>query len=323
MTKKENISLMKTIAILLVVLYHSIMFYSGNWFTIFNPKIKFNNSIFSIINNFQMPIFVFCSGYLFYLKGNKQCSIKKRFKRLIVPYIFTSILYVIPISIIFFKYSAIQIIYKYFLGFEPSQLWFLLMMFWLYIIGCITNNKINFTKKNIFIVAIICPIISYILSKCNILQIGTAFSYFPFYFFGGYISKQKITEKSKKAIIYTLMVIIINLIIIKVGHKQALQYRFITKYLQLLTSCLEVFIFYLLTLNFKGTCNKIYRTVESNSFGIYLFHQQIIYFCLYLTRAELKPPIQITLNFTVALVLSTLLTIMLKKNKHTKRMFGL
>lgn len=37
MKKLNNISFIKTITMLVVVLYHSMLFYTGNWFTVIKP----------------------------------------------------------------------------------------------------------------------------------------------------------------------------------------------------------------------------------------------------------------------------------------------
>lgn len=321
--RKENISLMKTISMIIVVFYHSMMFYSGNWFTVIKSPIVFNSNIFSIINNFQMPVFVFCSGYLyFYLNGAKSNEgIKKRVKRLIIPYIFTSILYVIPINIFFYNLSFKEIIIKFILGIGPSQLWFLLMLFWVYVIFYYILNSVKLDKKNLILISITCPLISAILSKFNIFQIGTAISYIPFYFLGGYIERNNIKFNNK--FIYGIFVVLVNVLIIYLTGSSSLLIKGIIKYLQLFVSYLEVILFYLLSLRFRGTNSKAYKVIESNSFGIYLFHQQLIYFCLFITKGMFDPIFQILFNFFVSLLISLIITIILKKNKITKMMFGL
>lgn len=114
MKKLNNISFIKTITMLVVVLYHSMLFYTGNWFTVIKPVkvLNYIDYITTFINTYTMPIFVFCSGYLFFYqkrKNNKYnnllIDIKKRFNRLVIPYIFTSLLWIIPIGIVLFKYT--------------------------------------------------------------------------------------------------------------------------------------------------------------------------------------------------------------------------
>ena len=76
--------------------------------------------------------------------------------------------------------------------------------------------------------------------------------------------------------------------------------------------------------SFQKLCNnKLYKIFESNSFGIYLFHQQIIYFVIYAFNKILVPMFVILLSFVFSLIISNLIVSILKKCKLTKFMFGL
>lgn len=85
-----NLSALRSIAIILVVLGHSIILYDPNW-AIYSPK---DNCIFfeylkSFINIIQMPLFFSLSGFLFYFSVKKYSFInilKKKVKRLLIPY---------------------------------------------------------------------------------------------------------------------------------------------------------------------------------------------------------------------------------------------
>ena len=72
-----------------------------------------------------------------------------------------------------------------------------------------------------------------------------------------------------------------------------------------------------------NTNNRLFKVLEENSFGIYLFHQQIIYFMIVLLNGVVHPIVQVVLSFFVSLIVSLIMSIILKKNKVTKFMFGL
>lgn len=208
MKKLNNISFIKTITMLVVVLYHSMLFYTGNWFTVIKPVkvLNYIDYITTFINTYTMPIFVFCSGYLFFYqkrKNNKYnnllIDIKKRFNRLVIPYIFTSLLWIIPIGIVLFKYTINDIIKKFVLGMSPSQLWFLLMLFIVFIINYFLANKLKFTKKEFALIIFITFILNY-LSKYipNYYQICTSFSFLIYFYFGGFIYSNSLNIKCSK-----------------------------------------------------------------------------------------------------------------------------
>lgn len=55
---------------------------------------------------------------------------------------------------------------------------------------------------------------------------------------------------------------------------------------------------------------------------IYLFHQQVIYVCIFLLNGLINPYIHAALNFIVAMIVSLLISIMTMKFKWTKFLIG-
>ena len=70
MKNKElaNCTFIKTILMILMVLYHSIIFWSGTWFTAITPErvISFYDYLTNWMNSFHIYGFALVSGYLFY-----------------------------------------------------------------------------------------------------------------------------------------------------------------------------------------------------------------------------------------------------------------
>ena len=109
MENKQNwsnsISNIRALAIIVVVFGHSIILYSSNW-NIYTTKytVPALDLLKRILDMFQMPLFFSISGYLFYFTYAKRRGIlhliNSKIKRLIVPYILVSLLYVIPLRII-------------------------------------------------------------------------------------------------------------------------------------------------------------------------------------------------------------------------------
>ena len=121
---------------LCVIVGHSVNFWKGTWFTVVEPaELSMGLSwISDFMNAFHIFAFTLVSGYLFYYLIIEQGSYKKfrpfligKVKRLIVPYVFVCIIWVIPIADYFFRYNTIEVLNRYILGTNPNQLWFLLM----------------------------------------------------------------------------------------------------------------------------------------------------------------------------------------------------
>lgn len=123
----KNIGFVKTILMFLVVLYHSVIFWNGNWNVVYGPLFAAPHlaKLGTWLNSFHIYGFALCSGYLFcYLKYEKNkysefgLYVRNKVKRLLIPYIFV----------------CITLFRKFVLAEGPSQLWFLWMLFDIFII---------------------------------------------------------------------------------------------------------------------------------------------------------------------------------------------
>ena len=142
----------KTVLMLFVVAYHSMIFWGGNWFSIQNVTLESNllKNMSNWLNSFHIYAFVFVSGYLFeYLKheNNKYPQflpfVINKSKRLLVPYVFVAFFWVIPITSFLYKFTPKEIFMKYILCTSPSQLWFLWMIFDVFVIGWLISKWIQ------------------------------------------------------------------------------------------------------------------------------------------------------------------------------------
>jgi len=336
--KLEEISFIKTIVMIIIVFYHSCLFFGGTWFTFVNPVYSANYLyVFAKwLNTFHIHTFVMASGFLFYyLKieknkyNNYKQDIMKRFKRLIIPYIFTSMFWVIPISLYFFKYNFKEIFDKYVLCISPGQLWFLIMLFLVFILFEFLSNKIKISKMNLIIIYIVFTLLFGIIEYLNIdyFQLPKVFEYSVFFYLGGYLYKFRNSFNYKKIIFIIIGIIILLLSNYLIDDKNII-FKILKIYLSQLLSILEVIIIYVIgnyLINKKKIKinNKIYKLFESSSFGIYLFHQQIIYFCIVLLNGLVHPIMQVIITFIISISISLVMSLLLKKNNVTKVMFGL
>ena len=145
------------------------------------------------LNSFHVYTFALVSGYLFaYLKYEQgkyesfALFTRNKAKRLLVPYAFVSIIWAIPIGQYFYHYDIWEIATRYALATSPSQLWFLMMLFWCFIGAWLLSKKIENSDVLAFVIAIGCFIVGFVGGFCipNYFCIWTAFQYFPFFILG-------------------------------------------------------------------------------------------------------------------------------------------
>lgn len=323
----SNIDSIKTVSMLLVVFYHSCMFFTGTWFTAATPVYDINNIsvLTSWLNTFHVQTFTAMSGYLFYyLRYNKYKyrsplkDIKKRALRLFLPFLSTAVVWGIPFRIIFSEQP--NIFNNYILGKSPNQYWFLLMLFWIFIISYYLFDVI---KPNIFGVVLMVMLSSYFgyLLKGSVFemyQIRKAIQYICYYYFGAYLCKQKYVPKTWHCICFAAA---------------SISSYFYFKQDWYIFSDAIVSVFGILMMYSTITCasvflqNKkiesIFNNLSSASFGIYLFHQQIIYLTIPLLNGLVSPYMQILISFCISISVSYIIVKFLQKWKITRLLFGL
>lgn len=150
----DNISILKNLALIFVLLGYAGCIYAGKWqYSVVNKDSQILKYITEYIYSFHMPLFVFISGYIY--NYNRECLGKynstknfifNKLKRLIIPYFLVSITFMIPLQMIFSIYAdeksyIYRIINDTLLAQRPSHLWYLLMLFNLFIIFRIIEKK--------------------------------------------------------------------------------------------------------------------------------------------------------------------------------------
>lgn len=335
----NDLGFMKTIMMVLVVLCHSMAFFTGNWFRMARPAYDAAYlALFSdFLGTFHIQTFAMASGFLYYyLRAEKgryndpKNDIKKRAKRLLVPYLFTSIFWAIPIGVLFYKYSLGELFSKFILITGPAQLWFLVMLFIVFVFFELIGKNIKLSFKNLVLVYIITTIIGGLLSilNFNYFQLAISVKYILFFYLGGYIYKYKNRISWKQTTIMIIMTAILYALTIIFGNSNIVIIKYGVDFIMPLVSVLEVSAIYFLcnqlVQRYKNIIkNRFYQLLEKNSFGIYLFHQQIIYFTIVWFNGVMSPIVQSLLSFIIATGVSLLMSLILRKWKVTKVMFGL
>lgn len=336
--RKNNIALLKTVMMVVIVLYHSMLFFGGTWFTTVVPVYEANYlyEIAKWMNTFHIQAFTMASGFLFYYLRVKRteighlASIKKRAKRLLLPYLFTSLFWAAPMAIYFFKYSLWKLFNDFGLMIKPSQLWYLVMLFGVFVFFEFFGKKLKMNAKYFVAVFVATTVVGGILSKLNIniFQFAKIAQFILYFYLGGYIYENRKKISGKQALIMTVGGVLLYIVVACMNAFGPNWLSYVSSTVSPLVSVMEVgAIYYLCTwlvekkkIKLK---NKFYKLYEENSFGIYLFHQQIIYFTIIFLNGVVHPIVQVILSFVIASVISILMTIVLRKFKVTRLMFGL
>lgn len=328
----ENCNFVKTVLMLIVVFYHSILFWNGDWFTK-NPAIesKFLAYLSQWLNSFHIYAFTLVSGYIFYYlkfeKGKynnfKQYAISK-FKRLIVPYFCVSCIWIIPFNIFAFKnMETSQIIEKFALGTSPSQLWFLLMLFNIFIIvyplATVFKNKV---KTSVLIVVGI-YLFGFIFSKysLNYYQLRTSCRFLLFFFIGFQIRNLKLNLYRIPWYIYLIVNLLLYYTLIVLEPENSICASIVRFVLQIEGSFASFVILQQLA-NYSYWDNKVFKFYSCSTMTIYLFHQQIICLTVLAFNGLVTPLLHGCLNFIIAILISSVITYFLLKYNFTRFLVG-
>lgn len=158
----ETIDNVKVLMMLTVALAHSCMFFNGSWFDGADPvyEAKYLSIFAQWLSTFCVQTFAMASGFLFYcLRTEKgkyvdfRKDILRRAKRLLLPYFFVMLTWVIPFYVHYSGFDLTKIVYKYIFGCAPSQLWFLPMLFLVFVGFYKILDERHVSTKGMLIVA--------------------------------------------------------------------------------------------------------------------------------------------------------------------------
>ena len=68
---------------------------------------------------------------------------------------------------------------------------------------------------------------------------------------------------------------------------------------------------------------RIWRSLKNCSFGIYLFHQQIVYLTIICLNGKVHPIVQVITGFVFSVFISSAMVVLLRKWKHSRTLFAL
>lgn len=143
----HNCDFVKTVLMMFVVLYHSSLFWYCNWHgePVFEVS-EFYKLFVMWIKCWHTYAFTLVSGYLFYylrFESNKYQIFKdflcKKICRLLVPAYCVGLLWGVPIKMYLWGYGF-DLVFKFILGLQTSQFWFLFMLFDVFVMAYIVGG---------------------------------------------------------------------------------------------------------------------------------------------------------------------------------------
>ncbi len=328
---------------LLVILGHSCAFWSGNWFTVVpvantEPVLNF---LFSWLTSFHIYTFTLVSGYLFAYKilggAYKKYSafIKNKAERLLIPYTFAMMVWVAPISAFFYKSGVYDLFKTYILCINPSQLWFLWMLFDIFVIIWPLKKMMLYKPTVGWIVSIAFYCVGLIGSWKipNVFCVWTACQYVPFFYIGIRIRSKE--ENHIKRICdaipcYGWLIIDLLLYALSLFFAQKQEagtiyklFSYGSKFIVHIVGSIMAFsILNNIAQMSKWKKRRKVKILSSYSLPIYLFHQQIIYISIIILNGKMNPWGIAIINFIVAFVGSFIISKMLMKWRKTRILIG-
>lgn len=245
------------------------------------PMSELQSTIKNFIYVFHMPLFFFISGYLFsYKKGVNKGEylnfIKKKFWRLMFPYIILNLLFFIP-KVILSSYLVDEVEFSltYLLNIMLTpklnvwgHTWFLFALFIIYLLSPVWTFIVKRDNKWIWISSVIIGIILYNLPvKTVFLTLNDLCRNMLFFLIGMLIYKvPKEYLKSKiNNIWYIIFVVCIFVLFIIFNENNNI------KILEMILCTLQILTLFLTSIKFYNENSKI-EYLAKRSFSIYILH---------------------------------------------------
>lgn len=252
-----------------------------------------------------------------------------KIKRLLVPYIFVAIIWVVPISEYFFRWDIREIMRKYILCENPSQLWFLWMLFDVFIVAWFMWKLFSRQDSIGFIVALIFYGVGVIGGSIfpNVFCIWTAFQYILFFYMGIQLWMKKDRRILRGDITWKGW-ILINIIAFIVDNivqeeKNIFHLGIITGlFLHISGALMAVYVLKEIAKSLRWKENTLFNLLSKYSMSIYLFHQQIIYITLTYFNGKVNPYIHVGINFFVSILGAFIISYFLRYFRITKFLIG-
>jgi hypothetical protein len=330
----KNISMMKMMALVCVIFAHAMMFFiERNPFIMLyaSEKSVFAIWLMRIIAYFIIPVFMFSSGFLL----AKSCEnaknittylLTKRLKRLLIPYLLTGILWLVPLYTLFdivaynrpagTSLSGGYLVFS--LGLFTDHLWFLLALFWVSVF-CILLSPL--LKRSVVAGIIISLAAALVIQeflqavqyyKLNQTALPLISACLGMIIYRVHTQIEQLLPSKQLLITGALLIFVITLMCFDKGNVYF-------GWLISITGCILIYFFSTLFIKTKIAAticySKLYEWLERHSMKYYLFHMPFpyLFFMWFYSGWEISPIIFILLNFIFTVAVTTIVVLVLTK----------
>ena len=314
MQKDYKIDNIRAIAIISVVIGHSIILYSNSW-NLYNSlqSSAFFNYLMLFIGAYQMPLFFSLSGYLFAKTRGKSMDflkyISKKFRRLIIPFIVIALFWMIPIKMLLhYPYydgmSYPTILIRFLKGYHLGHLWYLPTLFFIFVIMyCVV--KLFGDKEKTYIIAFgITMCLNCFHERLPLLKLIYPVYIYRFawsFVLGTILYKTKlityIKSFSKAITIITVIITILHVFNWIINDTIVATAIILTAYLIMPNKSI-----------------RLLEKISNHSYGIYLLHSPLIYIT-FTFLLDTVPIVVVAVNLILFGGLAYIITDLLKKSK--------
>lgn len=340
----QEIDLIRPIAVLLIVVWHTFIIYQGGWHEPENYAdvgAYWWLAKFAII--FSLELFTFVSGYVFSFQNTNKPKpfsvfVKGKARRLLLPGIVFSLLYILLITGVDNIQSIPKLCEDLICG--VGHLWYLTMLFVVFILSYfIVRLKVRAVNLLMVVLFSIATIILTIQLPFNISLI---LYYLPFFLIGYYFYqyRERINKKLKEGGVFIVFAVFVITFLLTTVTKDLVDngvlyfgkydsiVRFGIKVVHLVSAFFGVVaaygFAYLYAKKKKGVVSKGLDYLNPYCFGIYLFQQfvlLILYFKtpLFATFGSYLAP---WIAFVITIIVSFSLTYILRLTKAGRYLIG-
>ncbi|MCF2611923.1 MULTISPECIES: acyltransferase [Fusobacterium] len=347
MKRENNIDFLKVVSSIMVIMTHISAYWVGKYLEVDSYKFSVGN-FWDTLSRVAVPIFVMIAGrYALSDDRNENFKnyYKKIFKRIYIPTIIWSILYVsynfsLKILVIFIKGKEIDLlspIKDFILGRPFYHMWYLYMMIGVYLLApFLIKFKKKYGENKFFKLGIIFMFIGFgiillekYLGKINFYERDDIFRYLKYYwyfsqfkfinfigyFILGYSLRNKKIDTKKSLLIYLFS---LSSLFLMVEKTRISEFNYDNNFIFVIIGAVSLYLFFN---NLK--VNYDFSKLEKHTFNIYLVHAGIIsvisLFLDEILNYEPNPiwyiPFAIILVFILSLIFSIVLENILKKIK--------
>ena len=275
----DAISLMRVIAMTMIVLFHSFLFYTGTWWVFGGIVVPVWVKVAKFLDSIDLSMFVFISGFLYgYLNLYKgkyrdiRTFLSNKVRRLLIPYLFWGF-FVVVLPPSPFDWKIL------FVG--SAHLWFLLMLFWLFCFSIIAVRFLRRIDTKIFSLFIFLLyfvwLMHYIFSSHHsFLCLESSLSYSLIFFVGMVCARKQIWLKPLIPSIVISLVSIMALFIY-IFFVSTFEDIIDSLVLRILSYTFIVNLFVVLTkLHLTSVWLIVINSIDKLSMGIYIFNQFVV-----------------------------------------------